>query len=94
MVDSDAAKAAEERGRKESQFVGNGDWGPDPGYKGKALQLSFTVEDDGVFTRSWSAAISYRRPLGGWPEMVCAENPQGHFPGTHAAVPTADKPNF
>jgi len=50
--------------------------------------------DDGVFSKPWSVAISYRRPLGEWPEMVCSENPQGHFPETHAAVPTADKPDF
>jgi hypothetical protein len=30
LLDSEAAKAAEERGRKENQFTGNGDWGPDP----------------------------------------------------------------
>jgi hypothetical protein len=62
--------------------------------KGKGLQLEFTVEDDGVFTKPWSAAISYRRPLGEWSEMVCAENPNGYFPGKNAALPTADKPDF
>jgi nitrile hydratase accessory protein len=28
-----------------------------------------------------------------WPEFVCAENTQW-FPGTEAAIPTADKPDF
>jgi hypothetical protein len=29
----------------------------------------------------------------GYYEMVCAENP-GNFPGQHAALPTANKPDF
>src|SRR5262245_11901492 len=36
-------------------------WAPDPNYKGKGLQLEFTVEDDGVFTIVWSATKTYRR---------------------------------
>jgi hypothetical protein len=32
--------------------------------------------------------------LGEWPEFVCAENPYGYFPGKHATLPTADKPDF
>lgn len=30
----------------------------DPNYKGKGLQLQFTVEDDGVFTTPWSATVT------------------------------------
>jgi len=93
LLDYEAAK--EERGQRGlSRFGRDPGFARNPDYKGKGLQLEFTVEDDGVFTKPWSAAISYRRPLGEWPEMVCAENPQGHFPETHAAVPTADKPDF
>jgi hypothetical protein len=33
-------------------------------------------------------------PLGEWPEMVCAENPNEYFHGRRAAVPTADRPDF
>ena len=68
-----------------------------PDYKGKGLQLQFTVEDEGVFTMPWSATITYRRPLstfGGWPEIVCGENLFGYFPGKKAAIPTADRPDF
>jgi hypothetical protein len=54
-------------------------------------QLEFTVEDDGVFAKPWSAAVSYRRQGA---EMVCAENPNEYFHGRRAAVPTADKPDF
>jgi hypothetical protein len=49
---------------------------------------------DGVFTKPWSAAVSYRRPLGEWPEMVCAENPNEYFHARRTAVPMADKPDF
>src|SRR5215470_18317183 len=95
LLDYEEAKRVEERGQRElSRFGRDPGFARNPSYKGKGLQLDFSVEDDGVFTRPWSATISYRRPLGEWPEMVCAENPQGYFPGTHAAVPTADKPDF
>jgi hypothetical protein len=46
---------------------------------------------DGVFTKPWSAAVSYRRQGA---EMVCVENPNEYFHGRRAAVPTADKPDF
>ena len=65
-----------------------------PGYKGKGLELQFTVQDADVFTMPWSARIIYQRPLGDWPEMVCAENPHRYFPGKKAAIPTADQPDF
>src|ERR1700730_6662777 len=69
----------------------------DPNYRGKHLQLKFTVEDEGVFTMPWSATITYGRPpmrAGGVPggEFVCAENPRSS--GRKPAVPTADKPDF
>jgi hypothetical protein len=94
LLDSLAAKAAEERGRRENQFIGNGDWGPDPSYKGKALQLEFFVEDGGVFVTPWSATITYRRPSGEWPEEVCAENTHEYYAGKETEVPRADKPDF
>jgi hypothetical protein len=96
LLDYEAAKEAEERGQK-----GLSRFGRDPGlvrnpdYKGRGLQLEFTVDDEGVLTKPWSASISYRRPLGDWPEIVCAENSGGHFSGEKApAVPTANKPDF
>jgi hypothetical protein len=70
----------------------------DPNYRGKHLQLEFTVEDEGVFTTPWSATITYGRPpMGdgrgpGGAEYVCAENPR--YSGSKPAVPTADKPDF
>jgi hypothetical protein len=94
LLDYEAAKQAEERGQRElTRFGGDPGFRRNPAYKGKGLQLEFAIEDDGVFTKPWSAAVSYRRPSGEWPEMVCAENP-GNFPGKNAALPTADKPDF
>jgi len=90
-----SAKQAEERGQRElSRFGRDPGLARNPDYKGNGLQLEFTVEDDGVFTKPWSAAVSYRRPLGEWPEMVCVENPNEYFHGRRDAVPTADKPDF
>jgi hypothetical protein len=95
LLDYQAAKEAEERGQKElTRFGRDPGLVPNPSYKGKGLQLEFTVEDDGVFTVPWSAAISYRRPSGDWPEVACADNLGGYFPGTRVAAPTADKPDF
>jgi hypothetical protein len=61
----------------------------DRNYRGKVLELQFTVEDEGVFTMPWSAMIIYRRSSDEWPENVCAENP-----GRSPAVPSAAKPDF
>ena len=94
LLDYQAAKEAEERGEKENLGVPMADSGiaRDPEYKGKGLQLQFTVEDEGVFTTPWSATVTYRRPLGEWPEMVCAHNKDPQLYNT--AIPTADKPDF
>jgi hypothetical protein len=99
LLDYEAAEEAEKRGEKENLAVPMADNGiaRDPNYKGKALQLQFTVEDEGVFTMPWSAAVTYRRPsvpLGQWPEIVCAENADGYDHGKKAAIPTAEKPDF
>jgi len=95
LLDYEAAKQAEERGQRGlSRFGRDPGFARNPDYKGSGLQLEFTVEDEGVFTKPWSASISYRRPLGDWPEMVCAENPHEYFSGRHAATPTSVKPEF
>jgi hypothetical protein len=98
LLDSEAAKKGQERGEKENRRIpadaSTGDGvAVDPDYKGKGLQLEFTVEDEGVFTMAWSATETYRRILGEWPEHVCAENPHVYY-GNDTAVPTADKPDF
>jgi hypothetical protein len=94
LLDEGAAKEAEERGqrelshlrRNESQALRGAD-------KGKALQVQFTVEDKGAFTMPWSAAVTYRRLLIDWREMVCAENIHRYFEPDEK-VPVAEKPDF
>jgi hypothetical protein len=97
LVDYDAARDAMERNAKENSrtpptsAAGIVDF--DPNYRGKVLQLHFTVEDSGVFTMPWTATITYRPNLGPWAEVICAENIQW-YSGKNAAVPTANKPDF
>ena len=97
LLDYEAAKEGLERAAKENARV-SGASAPeaDPNYRGRHLQLQFTVEDEGAFTTPWSATITYGRPLlsGEWPEFICAENPHEYFAGKDTAVPTADKPDF
>jgi len=99
LVDDDeAVKSAEERGtttnmrlsRRASAATG---MAVDPNYKGKVLQLQFTVDDPGVFTTPWSGTVIYRRSLDEWIEHVCAEN-AWLYPGQNAAIPIADRPDF
>ena len=102
LLDYEAAKEGLERNAKENFRLPPGTIPPvadsDPNYRGKHLQLQFTVEDEGVFTTPWSATITYGRPPvrdGRGPgaiEYVCAENRRSS--GRQAAVPTADKPDF
>jgi hypothetical protein len=98
LIDYEAAEENQERGGKENSQRAGGSigagWAADPNYKGKALQLQFTVEDEGVFTTAWSATKTYRRIIRDWPENVCAENPNKYNTEKDAAVPMADKSDF
>jgi hypothetical protein len=96
LIDYEATKEGLDRLRKEWPAVAAN---IDPNYRGKGLQLEFTVEDAGVFTMPWSATITYGRDANPWEERICAENVQheydGHFfSDRDAHVPTADKPDF
>ena len=68
LIDYEAAREGQIRGLNEHIRLpgGGGDSGLriDPNYKGKGLQLHFTVEDEGVFSMPWSAIVTYRRA---WP---------------------------
>jgi hypothetical protein len=73
----------------------------DLNYRGKHLQLMFTVEDNTVFTTPWSATVTYGHPappispgLSDWLENVCAENPHKYGTEEDAQVPTASKADF
>jgi hypothetical protein len=90
MLDYEAAKEAFERDAKEHQ---NAQGMRDPKYRGKYLQLQFTVEDKGVFSTPWTATMTYAPGPADWVEQVCAENIMW-YPGKNAAVPQADKPDF
>jgi hypothetical protein len=94
LLDYEAAREAQERGQRGLSRLGR-DPGlaADPDYKGKGLQLEFTVEDENVFTAPWSAAISYRRPQGEWPEMACADSTRDYV-GRTIDIPQAGKPDF
>jgi hypothetical protein len=92
LLDYDEAKDALERNEKENARGVYSDF--DPNYRGKLLQLHFTVEDEGVFTMPWTATITYRRALGEWSDLICAENRHEPTARKESAVPTADKPDF
>ena len=58
LLDYESAKQAEERGQRElSRFGRDPGLARNPHYSGNGLQLEFTVEDDVVFTKPWSAAV-------------------------------------
>jgi hypothetical protein len=99
LLDYAAAKEGLDRDARENLRPARGaDAGPAPdyAYRGKLLQLQFTVEDAGVFTMPWSATVTYRRAgAEPWREVVCAENTQElAFAGRQAARPIANKPDF
>jgi hypothetical protein len=93
LVDYADAKDAMERNDKENTRAGGGAEF-DPNYRGKVLQLHFTVEDDGVLTMPWTATITYWPNLGPWTELICAENRHEYYAGRESEVPHADKPDF
>ena len=98
LIDYQATKEAEARSRKENLFVFFNDSGlsPDQNYRGRGLQLEFTVQDEGAFTMPWSATVTYQHAMGEWPENVCAENTRrtGAYRDKETTVPMADKPDF
>ena len=96
LLDYEAAREELERDAKESLVIPNTSMQRDPTYRGKYLQLLFTVEAQGVFTVPWFATITYGRPSGEWEEFVCAEGTENaHYsPRNEAVFPSADKPDF
>ena len=99
LIDYDAGQAAAQNSERENRRLladnplGNG-VGIDPDYRGKALQVRFTVEDENIFTAPWSATTTYWRISGDWVERVCAENTDEYYAGLSTAVPRAEKPDF
>jgi hypothetical protein len=101
LLDYEATISALERVANENFRLPPGAIGldVDRNYRGKGLQLEFTVEDDGVFTMPWSSTITYRRGINlrgtdEWLEEVCAENPHLYYAGRDIDAPTAEKSDF
>jgi len=93
LVDYAAAKDAIDRNAKENSHAGAA-WDFDADYRGKVLQLQFTVDDEGVFTMPWTSTITYRPAVVPWTELICAENPHQYYAGKDSPIPQADKPDF
>jgi hypothetical protein len=91
LIDYEQAKEGLDRDAKENFRAGAGNI--DRNYRGKHLQVQYTVEDEGVFTTPWAATITYGRGSTEWPEIVCAENVHVYY-GKDENPPTAAKPDF
>jgi len=76
LLDYEAAKEAQERGQRELSRLGR-DPGlvPIPTTRARGCNLNSPSRMTACLPSPWSAAVSYRRPLGEWPEVACAENP-------------------
>lgn len=62
---------------------------------GKALQVTFTVEDPGAFNTPWSAMQTFHRVrLDSFLEAVCAETRGSPFYDSRHPIPEANKPDF
>jgi hypothetical protein len=96
LLDYEAAKEGFERDARENFRVATPDDGPevDRDYMGKALQLQFTVEDEGVFTMPWSATVTYRRAQNESLEVVCAENTHEYYAGKGLCGPACGQAGF
>ena len=95
LIDYAAAIEAENRNIKRNGSSGNFQAaGVDAGYRGKGLQVEFTVEDPNVFRMPWSGAATYRKSDGTWIENVCAENLHEYYGKRDTQAPQASKPDF
>jgi hypothetical protein len=68
--------------------------GIDENYRGKGLQVAFTVEDPNVFNAPWSGMATYSKADDSWVENVCAENTHQYYAKRDAAIPKGDRPDF
>ncbi len=91
LIDYEEAKEGLARDAKENYRVAAGT--VNRNYRGKYLQVLFTVDDPAVFTTPWSATVTYGRGSTEWPETVCAENAHVYY-DKDETVPTAAKPDF
>jgi hypothetical protein len=96
LVDLGTANAVMALNERENGRIGpdGGGGRADPNDMGKALQISFTVEDSQVFTAPWSATVTYRRDLEPLTERVCPENLHNYGVAVDPMVPMSAKPDF
>lgn len=96
LIDLSTAKAVMARNERENGRIGPDGGGArvDPNDTGKALQVSFTVDDPAIFNMPWSATVTYRRDLEPLTERVCPENLRNYGVAADPIVPTASKPDF
>ena len=93
LIDGAVAKEAGELHMKQNGNLG-GSVTFDPTHSDKGLEVQFTIDDPGTYTRPWSAKVTYRRVSGFWVEQVCAENTRVYYDETSMSVPTAARPDF
>jgi hypothetical protein len=94
LVDYETAKAAQQGNIRDAGPVATEQAAAvDENYKGKGLQIEFTVEDKKVFKTAWSAAATWRRAAG-WVENVCAENTHEYYNGGSTMIPQTARPDF
>jgi hypothetical protein len=94
LIDYEAAKTAQERNIRDAGPVATEQAAAvDESYRGKGLQVQFTVEDKNVFKTPWSAGATFRRAAG-WVENVCAENMNEYYNNGTTKVPQANRPDF
>jgi hypothetical protein len=100
----DGVKARDFQLKHEATYLGAGRPNPftseygrgiiDPDTTKPGLQVEVTVEDSANVTTPWSALVTYRHVLSGWPETICAENTRGAGSLWVNLVPQAEKPDF
>jgi hypothetical protein len=94
LVDYESAKDGQDRAEKEYGHPTTAPVYVDFDYRGKGLQVQFTVEDKNVFIMPWSGSVTYRRATNDWQEIICAENPHEYYAGTDTPIPQAATPDF
>jgi len=98
LIDYEVAKESTERAIREKGYANpsaiNEGVMFDADYRGKGLQVQFTVEDGRTFTTPWSAEVTYRQSKSQWTEYACAENTREYYANKDTAIPVAAKPDF
>ena len=96
LIDGAAAKQAQDVYEKREGRVGGvpGAMAIDPDLNLKGLQIHITVEDQTMYTTTWSATATYRRGRGPWLEQICAEDTFNYAENKPAQIPTAEKVDF